>query len=183
MSGNTFGGIFWSDGSYFAPMLPDLPVFTRCTGCGEILNIFKARHEEAGSWEEADDLPAVTHLSPDDIKEAIKSGRFKDTEEMIYLRRRLWWSMNDHPYGDETPTATEITGEYRENAIALMSLLSGESNGDPITKAELYRNLGDYEMCLKILMKINEPSLNTQKVQIQEASRKKISGTIRFNYS
>ena len=183
MSGNTFGGIFWSDGSYFAPMLPDLPVFTRCTGCGEILNIFKARHEEAGSWEEADDLPAVTHLSPEAIKEAIKSGRFKDTEEMIYLRRRLWWSMNDHPYGAETPTATEITGEYSENAIALMSLLSGESNGDPITKAELNRNLGDYEMCLKILMKINEPSLKTQKVQIQEASRKKISGTIRFNYS
>ncbi|MEA5111124.1 hypothetical protein SDC9_26643 [bioreactor metagenome] len=183
MSGNTFGGIFWSDGSYFAPMLPDLPVFTRCTGCGEILNIFKARHEEAGSWEEADGLPSVGHLSPEDIREALESGRYQDAEEMIYLRRRLWWSMNDHPYGDETPTATEVTGEYRDNAIALMSLLSGESNGDLITKAELYRNLGDYEMCLETLTKINEPSLNTQKVQIEEASRKKISGTIRFNNS
>lgn len=183
MSGNTFGGIFWSDGSYFAPMLPDLPVFTRCTGCGEILNIFKARHEESGSWEEADGLPSVGHLSPEDIREALESGRFQDAEEMIYLRRRLWWSMNDHPYGDETPTTTEVTGEYRDNAIALMSLLSGESNGDLITKAELYRNLGDYEMCLETLTKINEPSLNTQKVQIEEASRKKISGTIRFNNS
>ena len=177
-SGNTFGGIFWSDGSYFAPMLPDLPVFTRCAQCSQVFNSLKAESEEAVSFDEAQDLPEVEHLSREDIEEALDSGVFEGADDETLLRISLWQKMNRHPWKNEEPVPAPDDPGYRKNAEALIALLNGPDSEVLIRKAELYRNLGKFDQCIATLQKISDPLVKTYKNQLEKACRSQKSGTI-----
>ncbi len=179
LSGNTFGGVFWSDGSFFAPMMPDQVIFTKCVQCNLIFNCHSSHNREADTWEEADGLPYIEHLSPKELKEAVTAEVWVNPEEEVYLRRRLWQQMNHHPWKDEPPQNFEPDADYRSNAEALIRIFSDMEEPDYLLLAELHRNLGNYLDCLALLNKTDRGYRTETIAAIENAAKHKINGTLR----
>jgi hypothetical protein len=180
LSGNTFGGHFWSDGSFFAPMLPDQVVFTRCSGCNIIFNINTSAKYEALNYEDADGLPYVEHLSKNDLFEAIEKKIYNNRNEELYLRNRFWQKMNNHPWKDEKPSAFVVSLEYRQNAEALINLLDKSNEDEILMIAELHRNLGNFNDCLDLINLLKETNYEERIMQIENVCKKKINGTLQY---
>lgn len=180
LSGNTFGGVFWSDGSFFAPMLPDQVVFTRCTKCNSIFNINNAPNHEALKYEDADGLPSVDHLTKEDLLKAIAENVFINKNEELYLRKRLWQKMNKHPWKGEKPSLFAISPEYRQNAEALINLLNKSSEDEILIIAELHRNLCNFNECINFIKKLSDTRTEERILQIENACKKKINGTLQY---
>jgi hypothetical protein len=180
LSGNTFGGIFWSDGYYLAPMLPDIPRFTKCCACGLIFNQHNCPKTESES-EQTDRYPEVSALEKEDLISALGQNVYKgDKDDEIYLRIRLWWAMNKRPFhADETETLM-VDSDYRENAFALSKLLDGTSEQHLLIKAELSRNLGKFKECLNLLTQIKDSRSENRIAQIKAAALKGNTAVIRF---
>ncbi|PKP50722.1 MAG: hypothetical protein CVT94_00850 [Bacteroidetes bacterium HGW-Bacteroidetes-11] len=180
LSGNTFGGYFWSDGSFFAPMLPDQVVFNRCTECNTIFNISNAPNHEAWNYEDADGLTTVEHLSKSELFEAIEKYIYINTNEEIYLRKRLWQKLNNHPWKDEMPSTFAISPEYRQNAEALINLLDKSNEDEILIIAELHRNIGNFKDCTDLINTLSDARREERTVQIENACKKKINGTLQY---
>ena len=178
-SGNTFGGVFWSDGSFFAPMFPDLAIFTRCTECKSIFNIQTAPVHEADDWEDAEGLPDIEHLGTEDLWFALNNKIYTNKEEEIYLRKRLWWRLNHHPWKQEKPMHVNSL-EYKQNNEALIRLLDGSDDDQLLMQAELHRNLGNFTICLDLIDKLENKSDTKRISQIQNACKKNIRGTFQL---
>ncbi|MHC1776838.1 MAG: hypothetical protein AB9834_15655 [Lentimicrobium sp.] len=180
LSGNTFGGIFWSDGCYLAPMLPDIPRFTKCYRCGLIFNQHNCPKTESES-EETDRYPQISALEKEDLITALGQNVHKgNKDDEIYLRIRLWWAMNKRPFQTDETETQAVDADYRENAHALSILLDDTNEQHILIKAELSRNLGDYKDCLKLLSKIKDTRSENRTGQIKAAALKGHNAVIRF---
>lgn len=101
---------------------------------------------ERGRRVELDDL-AVTLAQADGL----------DRDKLLWLRRRIWWSMNDRfrDLGDsavlDAPAEQEL--DERANMQALLELLdAGEMDaGDMVEKGELLRQLGCFDDAVAVL--------------------------------
>jgi hypothetical protein len=180
-SGNTFGGVFWSDGSFFAPMLPDLAVFTRCTECKTIFNAQTAPNHESENWEETDKLPNIEHLEAEELVFALENKIYKSIEEEIYLRKRLWWKLNHHPWKKEKPKSIE-SSVYKLNNEALIALLDPSDEDQLLMQAELHRNLGNFDTCLNLINQLTDSRDETRVTLLKKACTKKIRGTFQLEY-
>ena len=180
LSGNTFGGIFWSDGFYLAPMLPDIPRFTKCVKCGLIFNQHNCPKRESES-EETDQYPQISALEREDLITALGQNEYKkNKDDEIYLRIRLWWALNQRPFhADETETL-KVDSDYRENANALLNLLDDAMEQHLLIKAELSRNLGGFKECITLLSKIKAPGSEDRISQIKAAALKGHNAVIRL---
>ncbi|NTW25764.1 MAG: hypothetical protein HGA37_13795 [Lentimicrobium sp.] len=181
LSGNTFGGIFWSDGCYLAPMLPDVPRFTKCYVCGLIFNQQNCPKTESES-EETDSYPEITTLDKEELIAALGSNAYKGIkEDEIYLRIRLWWAMNPRPFHANETKALTVDAAYRENALALLNLLDDQEEDELITKAELNRNLGQFDECLRYISKVKDKYNEKRVKQIKAAALSGQNSVIRFD--
>lgn len=180
-SGNTFGGVFWSDGSFFAPMLPELPVFTRCTACETIFNIQSAPNREADQWQEAEKLPNTELLEENDLVYALENKIYINKDEEIYLRKKLWWKLNHHPWKQEKPESIE-SSLYKHNNEALIALLDTSDDDQLLMQAELHRNLGNFDTCLNLISQLTDSRDETRVTLLKKACKKKIRGTFQIEY-
>ena len=51
LSGNTFGGVLYSDGKIEAPMLPELVIITKCKNCNHVFWLNEKTEVENFEWE------------------------------------------------------------------------------------------------------------------------------------
>jgi hypothetical protein len=179
VSGNTFGGIFWSDGFSLSPMMPDIPLFTRCSVCGYIFCLTRCGQYES-EGEEAYSLPDVAHLNIDGLKEAIEKNVYAGQREEIHLRIRLWWALNKRSFGQHEKVNHITDDLYRENAKKLINLLNEDDEDELLTTAELHRNLGEFKKCREIISKITNRRNENRANQIMEACKAGISSVIRI---
>ncbi len=180
LSGNTFGGIFWSDGFYLAPMLPDIPRYTKCYTCGLIFNQNNCPKTESES-EETDLYPEVSALVKEDLVSALGQNAHKgNRDDEIYLRIRLWWAMNKRPFHADETEILRVDAEYRENAKTLLTLLNDIDEDTLPTKAELYRNLGEFDKCLMFISKIKDNRIAKRASQMKTAALAGNNSVIRF---
>ena len=99
----------------------------------------------------------VEFLSPNEYFEAIKSKIYSNKDEELCLRLNLWWAFNDRTRNGKEIFLTEDDKDiYESNCIALIEMLDKNEINDKITIAELYRNLGKYVECNKILNTIKD---------------------------
>ncbi|MEW6673866.1 MAG: hypothetical protein AB1427_19405 [Thermodesulfobacteriota bacterium] len=153
MSGNTFGARFWTDGKMLAPMLPDHPWLVKCPNCGELFWIDEARElgkrawwYEHNNWQLA---PGPEPPSEADFLKVLSSAGLTDAKER-YARQRAWWAANDPIRTTENPAAA-FSPAQEKNLNALADILDEKDPGQRITKAEIYRELGKFEACVKLL--------------------------------
>ena len=181
LSGNTFGGIFWSDGCFLAPMMPDIPLFTKCYKCGLIFNQHHCPKTESKS-EETDRYPQISALEKEDLIRALGQNAHKGIkDDEIYLRIRLWWAMNPRPFHAKEINSLYVDDTYRENALALLNLLDDQDDDVFLLKAELYRNLGQFDECLRYIAKVKVTTNVKRAKQIKAAALDGQNSVIRFD--
>lgn len=106
------------------------------------------------AWKVAERVDSV---ELDDLAALLAKADGLDRDKLLWLRRRLWWSMNDRfrDVGDsavlDAPAAQQL--DDRANMQALLELLdAGElDSGDMVEKGELLRQLGCFDDAVAVL--------------------------------
>lgn len=159
-SGNNFGARYWTDGKVDTPMLPDTPMVVVCPHCGKVdwLKNFVEVGEIPGprgfgvplpeydlSFE---DLPFIEVPTGDDYLGFIESTELIHDQE-FYLRWTYWHLMNDARRKSSALLPLGI--DEVENLQRLLVLIKSPSESIRLAKAEIHRELGDFESCAKLL--------------------------------
>ena len=145
MSGNTIGATLWSDAKQIAPMLPRVSYIQRCPICGKYF--FYTQEVEAGT---SNNYGGGTGKLPlEYLKQALTQLQPTGNEEHI-LRINILWAFNDR-YGDMEQSDIPIEEwEYHvDNVHHLVQM-----DIDALLRAELYREIGDFEQAIQILQSL-----------------------------
>jgi hypothetical protein len=98
--------------------------------------------------------PYVEEPTEEEYYEALESGLAVEPEQQRALRVLAWWRRND-AYRDVSHmhpgTTVTLTAACRRNLEALVDLLDAENESDAIMKAELLRELGEFESASHML--------------------------------
>jgi hypothetical protein len=148
VSGNTIGAKFYTDGKQDAPMLPDHPWLAKCPMCGGLFWVVKAHEVEIG-FDAAKGKPQVNAPSGKEMLDFL-AGPALPKDKEIYLRMRAWWAGNDVGRWLPNPKST-FSKEHVENLKALSALLDESKSDQRIIKAEIAREMGNFEKCLNLL--------------------------------
>lgn len=179
LSGNTFGADFFSDGRCIAVMLPEYPDFTKCGGCGKIMRLSKLSpvmeiEVSSGEWMSRETYPYAKFLNIDDYLSALDEKEFSNREDECVIRLHLLWLFNDSVrYGQIPGEQIEMPEIWSENCSRLKNLLNEETPRDIMLKAELCRNLGEFDDCIDLVNRIEDDNYNeVKKLLLSECSRK-----------
>lgn len=185
MSGNTFGGHFWSDGRGIFPMLPDIPEMVECPKCKTIFwfkDFDDPDTEDFGYSDDIGDNSSVARTpSQKTYEKALKNRLYKTDEDEIYLRQRLWWAYNDKVRYSEGKNISSLNiSRYRKNLLGLLSLLDITNDQHQIMAAEINRNLGWFPEAIEILSNITDPDMSDMVNKLITACKNKNTGVIKF---
>lgn len=159
-SGNTFGARYWTDGKVEASMLPLTPSAVRCPHCHSLLWISSL--EEVGEIPGSrgfgvprpeydrsfDSHPFIENLETDDYWTALRKAELSKDQE-VYLRTMYWRLMNDSRRGNHIPIA--LSEEEQVNLRNLLPLVYEMDESSRLIRAEIHRELGEFEECEKAL--------------------------------
>ena len=145
-------------------MLPKYPAIVRCPGCNQLswledlqrvgeISVFE-RSDIPLEWERAAHVPG---LAAEDWLLALESGLARDVQQERYLRIRIWWAFNDSyrtvPAAEHP--AVELPDKIRTNMERLVAILGTTDSNELLMKAELLRELGDFESAKAVLTGIH----------------------------
>jgi len=189
MSGNTFGAISYSDGKRVTSMLPEFPVITICPECqnifwiknddkvGEIqgrLYMAEKNEEVNKEWLDAE---TVRFLSTDEYFRVLDFKLYSDSdiEEERYIRLNIWWGFNDRIRENinlQFFRSEEEKIRWKANVKRLLNILDDNDTNDRLMKAELFRNLGFFTLCLDTLNEIEDENVNWVKTAMERECEK-----------
>lgn len=152
-SGNSFMARYWSDGKMGAPMLPDYPWLVKCPKCKHLFWIDEAKKlgEVSNNPEKRGNVTSYKLEIPtvSDFYSVVE--KTKDITKQKYIRNNLWHFAND-PYRDKIPGGKySLSAQEKANMSALSRLLNEKNPGERLQKAEIARELGQFDQCLKLL--------------------------------
>ncbi len=154
-SGNTFGAVQYSDGKMVAPMLPEMPRFHLCRGCGKPFWISDA--PELGQTDEFSgelppDLQTACLPTAGEHLEALKKGLAQGEDEERTLRLGWWWAVNDAeralPTAEDPPQRPE---GWEAEMGRLAALLDREDPTHRLFLGEMARQQGRFDEALDLL--------------------------------
>lgn len=148
VSGNTIRGRYFTDGKNDAPMLPEQPWLAKCPMCGGIFWVEEAHQVDIG-FNAAKDMPQA-ELPPEKELLDFVAGHVLPKDKVIYLRMRAWWAANDAWRWLPNPKPA-FSKEQVKNLKVLSEMLDEADPDQRILKAEIARELGNFEECLLIL--------------------------------
>jgi hypothetical protein len=93
---------------------------------------------------------------------AIEANLARDREQERTLRLCAWWRANDAFRERPEPQVGAVTSTspaFRKNLQALAELLNQEDEADLIMKAEVLRELGEFEAAIHVLSQSGSPEL------------------------
>lgn len=165
-SGNTFGARVWTDGKQVAPMMPRLPAVVKCHHCAECFWLADAKKVgtvQRWGGEDRQVDPAwtaaqvVQEPTEEEYYEAVRKGLAADLQQEWTLRILSWWRRNDTFPDAPQREADSIgigSGEWRKNLEALVGLLDEADENDRLMKAEVLRELGEFESAQQVLGRV-----------------------------
>ena len=95
----------------------------------------------------------VKGLTLKELNRAINEGLGNTKERELYLRKHLWWAVNDKENENKDASIKKIK---QSNFIGMEALLSQANPEDCIMKAEIKRQSGDFQEALKYLTDLPE---------------------------
>jgi hypothetical protein len=161
LSFTSFGEIAWSDGKRellgIKPPCP--PTVVRCRHCAQCYWLAEARKVGAVTQWSGEDRQAdpalgtaqeVDEPTEENYYQALQSSLAKCPQQERTPRMLAWWRRNDslrsHPAGGAT-----AYGECMRNLEALARLLDEGNESDRLLKAEVLRELGEFEAAKGLL--------------------------------
>lgn len=144
MSGNTFGGTFWSDQRLFAPMLPRVSAVQRCPHCGHYFFSYK----QACNKRSDGSTLKTGYVDYPHMKEAMDELLESNMEERDEFNLRLltvqsyndWFYRSDEDNG--TPTEDEVKF-FNENIKKLIDVIPQSKGELMFLKSDLLREAGE----------------------------------------
>ncbi len=155
LSGNTIGATFWTDGKREAKMLPDHPALVKCPVCGGLFWVEEAVEVDSG-FEAAEGKLKVLAPPEKEMLNFLLADQTLPKEKEFYLRLRVWWMAND-AWRSHPNLKPAFSPEQVKNLDALSALFDESRPGHRILKAEIARELGNFDQCLLILSYQFEP--------------------------
>ena len=164
-SGNTFGASRWTDGRTDAPMMVNPPAVVTCRRCARCYWLEQAERVDDGeAWREATPpadpaLAAIWYVREATEEEYFDAIDKKELAAEPVQERRLrilaWWRGNNafrglggHPASGHTADPAR----RRRNLLALAELLPGHADNVRLLKAEVLRELGEFQAAREILV-------------------------------
>jgi hypothetical protein len=191
-SGNTFGAVLWSDGKQVAPMLPEMPVVSKCGHCSGIFWVEdaetlgehggyapfrdKAPEPAPADWE---GCPEVEHLDTPGLVEAIDI--VESVERLRYLRVRLWHTLNNPCRKEKSPGKIDMPELFARNLEALAGMLDEADDQERLMKAECLRELGRHADAIWLLADVAD-NMKWVAAQIESLARVGNSKVSRLTY-
>ena len=142
MSGNTFGAVLWSDSKEIAPMFPRVSPVQKCPTCGHYFFLNEAQIEEGDTYSSEEGW-----LSFDDAIEAFHELN-DDKNRLELLTIIVVWAFNDMLRQEGSPTQEQY--EVFRTTVS-SSLKHSILSNSKLLRAELYRELGDFNECICVL--------------------------------
>ena len=168
ISSNTFGAQAYTDGCVVGPMHDFGSALMTCQRC--------RRHQ----WRE--DVPTMKSMSDRDYgslfdrtpesyknrypelgspqpfftahyEDALRQELWETEAQEKYIRIRAWWSFNNG-YREQTTEKFNLSSEQEANLLKLLQLLNKDNPETSIMKAEVFRELGQFDECIK---QLNQP--------------------------
>ena len=178
ISTNTLGARIYSDGYTSGVMYEESPVITKCIKCNKIYwldkniigeyNMYLTKNTE---WQKA---PDPEELESDDLITALNDKIYSNKEEELYLRYQLWVYLNREELNKDKQAF------YESNCKELIKLYNMEDIDEKLRIAELYRNIGNFAECVKILEAINDKDYSQTKELLLEECKKENRETIKI---
>ena len=179
-SGNTFGARFWTDGKRNTPMLPDQPWLVKCQHCGTLIWIDEQTQVgEISPWGSETDarnlFPEARSVSIptlQDYADFLVAGEIDKNKER-YVRLRAWWVGNDPRR--ETGQSMQFDSFETKNLRAFLALLDEAEDNDRLMKAEVLRELGEFNEAENLLATEFDDELTQAVSVIRDLNQKKIA--------
>lgn len=112
-----------------------------------------------------------------DIKDyfkAIDQGLAENKDEELYIRQHIWWSFNDRVRnGEEIFNDEKDKSLWYANIQRLKALFDKSDDNQIIMIAEIHRNLGDFENCMRLIRGIENDEFNWVKEKFHNACKQK----------
>ena len=169
MSGNTFGMTQWSDMKIDLPMLPRMSPVLQCPICKKYHNYDHSQIVgECRSWGNA----SYGHLSYRSLIEAFEqlapTGKEENTHRMMMLwaYNDIYWDKSDEWKQKKAHKHQPDRTFFEQNARALIAM----DSTNVLLKAELHRELGGFEECLRILCSVNRAQYSPRELKIIDYS-------------
>lgn len=171
-SDNAVGARIWTDGKQESPLAPEPPQVIVCAQCNDPFWTNDARKvgELSAGAEEVDvddtdpawaKAPLAEEPTEEQYYAAISGGLARDKFEERTLRVFAWWRGNDQHREDSLTDALQTaTGPRRANLEALVHLLDGEEVGELLMKAEVLRQLGEFDAARRLLSELPQGELD-----------------------
>ncbi len=168
VSGSTSGATYWTDGKIDAPMLPNIPLITRCRICGRLFWIANAPEKDMTKLVEGvkvwspewltkwRSLEWVQDLTEADYLEAIEQKMAQTNDKELHLRLQAWWANNDS-FREQVRTGpfARYSSERSSAAVTNLLVLKDQLNITDIDqrrmKAEAARELEQFDQIKRIL--------------------------------
>jgi hypothetical protein len=177
LSGNSFGALVWTDGKQEAPMMYRPPPFVKCSHCAGYYWLADA--QEVGRtgpmWyddQPADpgwaDAPTVDEPTEEEYYEVLRSGLTIDPEQVKGLRTMAWWRRNDAFRLNWAGNNAAMSGACRENLETLAGLMDETDQEGQLMKAEILRELGEFDAATLVLDRVVSPDFGWVVSQIRQ---------------
>lgn len=179
MSANVGLPTKYSDGKGIFTGYPEIPDQSKCKKCDTIfliseldeIDLFFPGAEGSSKWEGAD---MADFLDVDDCFRLLADIPAENSDEELSMRVRIWRRYNDRIRNGENLFVDENDEvRWTENCHKLLSFLNPSDLNDKIMSAEIHRNLGDFDTCLRMMESLKDEDLEWVKVQfIRECEKK-----------
>jgi len=170
MSGNTFGATFWTDGVIAAPMIMRECRCTLCPHCNAPIWLNELESVKPKGWYGEDTLAEYPEAKgpsmfiSDDYMDLLANHSFPFEKER-YLREHVWHYNND--FRRDTDRVSPLSDREKENLLALVELLSDDTQENFLEKAEIFREMGDFSHTKELLEKVTDEKLQDMKKTIE----------------
>lgn len=147
--GHSLGGTLWSDMKTVYPMMPEISPIQRCPHCGKYYFAFNVESKEGDA--DSDDQGNLTY---EQIKEAVNQYDQVVLEQEDEITLRLLFVQIYNDTFQREGIAHEAQPTAADKALLRKQVLRLEQiwdNAEDLLRAELYREIGEFEQATKIL--------------------------------
>ena len=157
---NNFGAQRWTDGTIKGLMLPSQPEAGTCPHCMALVWVYEAEKVgetpsiEGHHISEWSRIQAMTPRSYERLTKSVcdqvlTSTKTLTEEKEIYLRLEYWYLANEvnRSHNLKIPFSVKV----KLNLRALLKLLEGTEDQKILIRAEIHRQLGEFEEAIRLL--------------------------------
>jgi hypothetical protein len=177
VSGNTIGATYWTDGKREAKMLPDHPWLAKCPACQGLFWVDEAFEMDIG-FDAAKGKQQVLALSEKELLRFL-AGPALPRDKELYVRVSAWRRANDA--WRRNPNATPaFSKDQEQNLKALSDMLDEKEPNQRMLKAEIARELGEFDECLGLLSHPIDEGYGYAVGVIKKLAEEKVQGVRAF---